>query len=147
MKQSSLSTQIEVPILLLLLLNPASSSSGSRLCFAEPCGNIQKAPLLPTWDSAELYFSSVQSQLNHGDALEALDDKQFSGMRHLLQFQSSSILISSADTKEGLLITHGCAISLTMSIGRGCAIIAETVPYYYIDQVTRFCLFSDELDR
>ncbi len=75
--------------------------------------------------------------------LENITDRNFaaalnSPARRLLQFDSATVPISNADRQEGLRLSRGCAVSLTVTIGRGCAIISETVPFYYIDQISRF---------
>ena len=126
------------PVLFLITIISAHKDRKHRLCFSEPCGNDYRPIFLPTWDTADLFFaSSTNSSFEHIEKHRRIVARSFSAKRQLLQFDSTAILISSADRREGLLLTKGCAVSLTTTISRGCSVIAETVPYYYIDQTTR----------
>uniref|UniRef100_A0A6T7T1W9 Uncharacterized protein n=1 Tax=Hanusia phi TaxID=3032 RepID=A0A6T7T1W9_9CRYP len=54
--------------------------------------------------------------------------------RKLLQYLG----ISSFDMRESrLVVSGGCLLDLATSMSRACALITETVPFYYIDPATR----------
>ncbi len=65
-----------------------------------------------------------------------------SSTRRLLEFDSTTVPISNSDRQEGQRMSRGCAVSLTVTIGRGCSVISETIPFYYIDQVSRSVIGS-----
>jgi hypothetical protein len=117
----------------------AAASTDEEPCLTEPCRQDSHMVLLPTWEAADNHFASLMNLTgrsrspSQGSSAAARSPVN----RQLLQFDSSSMMISNADRQEGRLLTRGCAVSLTMTISRGCAIISETIPYYYIDQVTR----------
>jgi hypothetical protein len=97
-----------------------------------------------TWEEASFdpsaWHNSSSQQIRR--MLDHISENSFrvavgSSARRLLQFDSSTVPISNADRQEGMRLTRGCAVSLTVTIGRGCSVISETVPFYYIDQVSR----------
>jgi hypothetical protein len=107
--------------------------------------SIYLATQLETSDETNLQTSAWHNYSAH-QVRRIMDHVAESGVRtavsssgrRLLQFDSSTVPISNADRQEGLRLTRGCAVSLTVTIGRGCSVISETVPSYYIDQVSRF---------
>ncbi len=142
-----------IPFACLLLLGKLGLLY-AKLGSDEGIGQVENrylATQLETWDDASFHPSSWHNSSSQQvrRILDHIAESSFrtavgSSARRLLQFDSRTVPISNADRQEGLRLTRGCAVSLSVTIGRGCAIISETVPFYYIDQVSRFATSKHE---